>query len=140
MAAISTIVFAVVLFRTAWISDDAEITLRTVLNVTHGFGLTFNVAERVQTYTHPLWMALLTLGYLVTGNVYVTTFAGGIFCSALAFWLVVRRAESSLQAMAAVVVLLFSVAFVDFSTSGLENPLAHLLLIGFVVVFFNRTM
>jgi len=85
-------------------------------------------------------MALLTLGYLVTGNVYVTTFAGGILCSALAFWFVVRRAESSLQAMAAVVVLLFSVAFVDFSTSGLENPLAHLLLLGFVVVFVNRTM
>jgi hypothetical protein len=46
--------FAVILFRTAWISDDAAITLRTVLNVTHGFGLTFNIAERVQTYTHPL--------------------------------------------------------------------------------------
>lgn len=140
MAAIGTIVFTVVLFRTAWISDDAEITLRTVLNVTHGFGLTFNVAERVQTYTHPLWMALLTLGYLVTGNVYVTTFAAGIICSALAFWFVVRRAESSFQAMAAVAVLLFSVAFVDFSTSGLENPLTNLLLLGFVAVFVNGMM
>ena len=132
--------FAVVLFRTAWISDDAEITLRTVLNVTHGFGLTFNVVERVQTYTHPLWMGLLTLGYLVIGNVFVTAFAAGMICSGLAFWLVVRRAASSFQAIAAAIVLLFSLAFVDFSTSGLENPLANLLLLGFVAVFVNNTI
>ena len=128
------------LFRTAWISDDAEITLRTVLNVTHGFGLTFNVAERVQTYTHPLWMGLLTLGYLVIGNVYVTMFAAGMICSGLAFWLVVRRAASSFQAIAAAVVLLFALAFVDFSTSGLENPLANLLLLGLVAVLVNTAM
>ena len=140
LGAIATIVFAVVLFRTAWISDDAAITLRTVLNVTHGFGLTFNVAERVQTYTHPLWMGLLTLGYLVIGNVYITMFAAGMICSGLAFWLVVRRAASSFQAIAAAIVMLFSLAFVDFSTSGLENPLANLLLLGFVTVFVNTTI
>ena len=55
LSAIATIVFAVILFRTAWISDDALISFRTVLNVTHGYGLTFNIVERVQTFTHPLW-------------------------------------------------------------------------------------
>ena len=138
LSAIGTIIFAVVLFRTAWISDDAEITLRTVLNVTHGFGLTFNLAERVQTYTHPLWMLLLTLGYLIIGNVYVTTFAAGMICSGLAFWLIVTRATSAFQAVAAAIVLLFSLAFVDFSTSGLENPLSNLLLLGFVTVFLDN--
>ena len=128
------------LFRTAWMSDDAAITLRTVLNVTHGFGLTFNVAERVQTYTHPLWMGLLTLGYLVIGNVYVTMFAAGMICAGLAFWLAISRAVSSFQAITAAVVLLFSLAFVDFSTSGLENPLAYLLLTAFVAVFINRSL
>lgn len=108
--------------------------------MTHGFGLTFNIAERVQTYTHPLWMILLTAGYFVTGNVYVAMFAAGMICSGLAFWLVLRRAASSLQAIAAAIVLLFSLAFVDFSTSGLENPLANLLLLGFVAVFVNTTL
>ena len=56
------LIFLAILLRTAWLSDDARITLRTVLNVTHGYGLTFNVAERVQTYTHPLWMLMLTGG------------------------------------------------------------------------------
>ena len=47
------LVFLAVLVRTAWISDDGLISLRTVMNVTHGHGLTFNVGERVQTFTHP---------------------------------------------------------------------------------------
>jgi hypothetical protein len=80
MAAVGTLVFAAVLFRTAWISDDALIWLRTVLNVTHGFGLRFNIAARVQTYTHPLWILLLTVVYAIVGNVYVTTFAASIVC------------------------------------------------------------
>ena len=36
------------LIRTAWISDDAAITLRCVLNLLHGYGATFNIDERVQ--------------------------------------------------------------------------------------------
>ena len=70
VALLLCLVFLAVLLRTAWLSDDALITLRTVLNFTHGYGLTFNVAERVQTYTHPLWMLMLTGAYLVAGNVY----------------------------------------------------------------------
>jgi arabinofuranosyltransferase len=60
LAVLVTLVFAFLLLRSSWISDDAAISLRTVLNVTHGFGLTFNIAERVQTFTHPLWLLLLT--------------------------------------------------------------------------------
>ena len=111
-----------------------------MLNVTHGFGLTFNIAERVQTYTHPLWMGLLTLGYLVTGNVYVTTFAAGIICSVIAFWVALTRATSPFQAITAAIVLLFSAAFVDFSTSGLENPLSNVLLAAFVGIFLNTSL
>jgi arabinofuranosyltransferase len=140
LSAIATIVFAVILFRTAWISDDAAITLRTILNVTHGFGLTFNIAERVQTYTHPLWMGVLTLGYLVVGNVYITTFAIGMILSGIAFWLALTRACSSFQAISAAIVLLFSRAFVDFSTSGLENPLLNVLVAVFAGLFLNATM
>ena len=140
MSAIATVVFAVILFRTAWISDDAAITLRTVLNVTHGFGLTFNIAERVQTYTHPLWMGLLTIGYLVIRNVYITTFAIALILSILAFWVALTRALSSFQAISASIVLLFSAAFVDFSTSGLENPLLNVLMAAFAGLFLNTTM
>jgi arabinofuranosyltransferase len=138
IAVLLTMVFAVVLFRTAWMSDDALITLRTVLNVTNGFGLTYNIAERVQTFTHPLWLGLLTLAYLVSGNIYYGTFALGMLCSGAAFWLAIRHASTTVQSAVIAIVLLWSRAFVDFSTSGLENPLSYLLLAFFVALFLDE--
>lgn len=138
VAALLTLVFLAVLVRTAWLSDDALISLRTVLNVTNGFGLTFNIGERVQTFTHPLWLGVLTLAYLLVGNVFYGTFAAAMACSAAAFWLAVRHATTAWHAVLAAVVLLWSRAFVDFSTSGLENPLAYLLLAIFVGVFLRH--
>ncbi len=137
LAALITLMFLVVLIRTAWISDDAAITLRTVLNVTHGFGLTFNIQERVATFTHPLWLGLLTVAYLFAGNAYAGTLALSIVTSIAAFWLAVSRAASAAQALVAAIALLLSRAFVDFSTSGLENPLACLLLALFVGLFLT---
>ena len=138
LAILITFAFLAILVRTAWISDDALITLRTVLNVTHGFGLTFNVAERVQTFTHPLWMGLLTFAYLVLKNVYTATFVVSMGVSLAAFWLVLTRAVSTWQAVVAAIVLLWSRAFVDYSTSGLENPLTTLLLAVFLGVFLKE--
>ena len=62
------LLFAAVVLRTAWVSDDAFITFRTVDNALHGDGLRWNPAERVQTYTHPLWMLLLLATTAVTGT------------------------------------------------------------------------
>ncbi|MBP1607735.1 MAG: hypothetical protein H6Q08_3109, partial [Acidobacteria bacterium] len=137
VALLIVLVFLAVLVRTAWISDDALISLRTVMNVTHGNGLTFNVGERVQTFTHPLWLALLTAGYLLIGNVYYTTFALSMLVSLWVFWLAVSRAKSPWQAWVAAAALISSRAFTDYSTSGLENPLVNLLLAAFVGAFLR---
>jgi len=123
------VLFGVVLLRTAWLGDDALITLRTVLNVTHGYGLTFNLAERVQTFTHPLWLGLLTGAYAVVGNIFYAAFALSIATSIVVFALVLRAARSHSQLAIAGGVLLTSRAFVDYSTSGLENPLTALVVI-----------
>ena len=45
--------FVVVLIRTAWLSDDSFINFRTIDNFLHGYGLRWNVAERVQSFTDP---------------------------------------------------------------------------------------
>ncbi|HEX5315616.1 MAG TPA: hypothetical protein VFX22_03110, partial [Candidatus Kapabacteria bacterium] len=42
-----------------WISDDAFITMRYVKNFVEGKGLVYNVGERVEGYTHFLWLMLL---------------------------------------------------------------------------------
>jgi len=118
------------LIRTAWISDDAAITLRSVLNFLHGFGATFNIDERVQAYTHPLWFLLVSALTVVTRNVFASTFILSIALSIATLWLLVTRIKWQFwPGVLAASVLLVSKAYVDFSTSGLENPLAHLLIV-----------
>ncbi len=74
-------VLLTVIVRCAWVCDDAFITLRTIDNLMNGHGMRWNIAERVQTFTHPLWMLLLTGFYSVTREPYYTTLAVSILLS-----------------------------------------------------------
>src|SRR5882672_7726441 len=67
--------FGIVLLANAWVVDDAYITFRTIDNFVHGHGLTWNIDERVQTYTHPLWMMVMTVFYAFTGEAFYTSVA-----------------------------------------------------------------
>lgn len=42
-----------------WICDDAFITMRYVKNFVEGNGLVYNIGERVEGYTHFLWLMIL---------------------------------------------------------------------------------
>ena len=134
--ALLALVFAV-LVRTAWMSDDAEITLRCVMNFIHGYGPTFNIDERVQAFTHPLWFILISVVTLLLRNVFAATFALSILLSLITWWLLMTRLATSFwPGMLAGTTLLLSKAFVDYSTSGLENPLSHFILVlGFILGF-----
>jgi arabinofuranosyltransferase len=122
----------------AWMSDDAFITMRTVDNAVHGYGLRWNVAERVQSFTHPLWALLLMGPYALTREPYFTTLACSIVLSACAAWLVGFRLSPVPGVSALALCLLAeSRAFVDYGTSGLENPLAHVLLALIAVCWFG---
>ena len=111
-------------------SDDAEITLRCVMNFIHGYGPTFNIDERVQPFTHPLWFLLISALTLLLRNVFAATFGLSIVLSLATFWLLMKRlAASPWPGMLAGAGLLMSKAFVDYSTSGLENPLSSFLLV-----------
>jgi arabinofuranosyltransferase len=132
------ILYVAMLFRTAWLNDDAYIAFRTVDNFVSGHGLTWNATERVQSFTCPLWVGLMSVAYLVTGDVYYTSIALQVVLSVLALVVLSRTlAITPLHAIAGTAVLLLSKAFIDFSTSGLENPLTHLIVVLFLVVFFK---
>jgi arabinofuranosyltransferase len=117
-----------VLLLSAWLCDDAYITFRTVENLVDGHGPRWNVLERVQSYTHPLWMFLLAGLRLVSGEIYFTSIIFSLVLTMITAWLL-SRSFSAVTAPLAVLALLLSKAFVDYSTSGLENPLTHLLLV-----------
>ncbi len=130
------VVYAVVLIRTAWICDDAYITLRTVDNLLQGYGLTWNPAERVQAYTHPLWMLLLVIPHAITGDGYAGTMWLSMLLSLGAVALFARLTTRTLMwGGVGIVALICSRAFMDYSTSGLENPASHLCLVAFVALW-----
>ena len=54
------------IFQRRWISEDAFIDLRVVRNLLAGHGPVYNIGERVEAFTNPLWVALLT-GYGALG-------------------------------------------------------------------------
>lgn len=119
-----------IIFKTAWMSDDAAITLRSVLNLLNGYGPTFNIDERVQSFTHPLWFLLISLFSAISGNIFLALFSLSFLCSLLVFWLLLTRFANTLwTALFIASILLLSKAYIDFSTSGLENPLSHLLIV-----------
>lgn len=129
--------------RAAWSCDDAFISLRTVDNWVNGFGLRWNVDERVQSFTHPLWLLLVSLFYWPTKQPALALLAPSLVATAVFLVLLVRGAKDGLLAAAGILLLMSSKAFVEFSTSGLENPLLHVELV--LLAFFalraleNRT-
>ncbi|MBX2803006.1 MAG: hypothetical protein KTR31_35310 [Myxococcales bacterium] len=131
-------ILGVLIVRSAWVSDDAFITLRTLENGLAGRGLTYNPIERVQAFTHPLWALWLGSAYAVTREPWLTTMAvGGITSLAAVGMLAWGAARSAPAAALGVTLLLSSKAWVDYATSGLEGPLVFLLLAAFTAELFR---
>ena len=130
--------FAIILIRTAWVCDDAYMTFRTIDNFINGYGLRWNIAERVQAYTNPLWMFLLSGFYVVTHEIYFTSIAVSIVLSVMSIYLLVFKiAKTHFSALLTLIILIFSNAFIDYSTSGLENPLTYLLIALFFRIYLK---
>ncbi len=130
--------YLAVLIRTAWMSDDAYFTFRTISNFAAGHGLVWNVGERVQAYTHPLWMLVVAAGVFFSHEFYYTSLAISIVVSiaaAVVFWRWIAR--TPMMAVLGLTAMVMSRAFVDYSTSGLENPLSHLLAASYLAVYFG---
>lgn len=137
--------YLLLVIRNAWISDDGIITFRIVENFLAGYGLGFNPYVRVQAFTHPLWMFTISFVYFVIGlflpsvpnALFYITFFVSILFSFFAVYLVLTRISKPgiLSLGLAVLTLSLSNGFIDYSTSGLENPLTHFLLVVFVILF-----
>lgn len=133
------LLYAFVVVRTAWVNDDAYITFRTVDNFVNGRGLTWNVDERVQAYTNPLMMFAMSILYLFTKEVYYTSIVFSLTISLITI-LILSFGISKKPSLAVlgITILIFSKSFIDYSTSGLENPLTHLILAIFFLIYFKN--
>lgn len=125
-------------FWRAWVCDDAFITFRHVENCLAGYGPVFNVGERVQGFTHPLWFLWLLVGTTLFDPYAVAVF-GGLLCTGLLVWILARGLRrydhSPLLLLVGITLLLSSRSFVEFQTSGLETPLADVLIVVLFVIW-----
>lgn len=132
------IIFALLLYITvlvcnSWASDDAFITLRVIRNLFDGYGLTWNVVERVQVFTHPLWLITLIPFYVLTRDPFSTLYVACIVVSVGTVLILLKKIPSvPWMIPIAVSLMLASKSFMDYSSSGLENPLSHLLIVIFI--------
>jgi len=134
-------IYIILLIKTAWLCDDAYITFRTIDNFINGYGLRWNVAERVQSYTHPLWLFVLSFIYFFTHEIFFSSLILSIIISIITILILLFvlsiRIENKLLILFA---LIFSKAYTDYSTSGLENPLTNLLLVLYLLVYFKKNI
>jgi len=119
-------------------SDDAYITLRTIDHWVNGHGLVYNVGERVQSYTHPLWMLLLSLPYFFTHETFFTVITVSILLVITGLYIFATRIASSVTvSLMGILGLSLSKSFIDYTTSGLENPLTYFLLIVYLGLYLK---
>ncbi len=121
----------------AWICDDAYITMRTAENFLRGDGLTWNPGERVQAYTHPLWLFGLITARALTRDAYFAMLLLSFVTTLLALCMLSWIGSHSRRAAWWVLALGFSPAFVQYSTGGLENPATHVLILIFAGLYFR---
>ena len=135
------------LIQTAWVGDDAYITFRSIENFIHGYGPIFNIGERVQTFTHPLWFLLQSLLNFIAlpfdlpfkqyQLYFINVLISIAISSALLILFAYKVAPSTKSAALGLIILTLSKSYLDYSTSGLENPLTHLFLLLFVWHYLN---
>jgi len=141
--------YAFLVIRTSWVSDDAIITFRSLENFLHGYGPVFNIGERVQTFTHPLWFLIqaaanfvfnlwksnpLGQGQMYFLNIFMSIAISLVMISIFTF----KVATSAKGAVLGILIFSVSKSFIDYSTSGLENPLTHLILLLFILIYLTQ--
>ncbi|MFP4467251.1 MAG: hypothetical protein ACLFP1_09380 [Candidatus Goldiibacteriota bacterium] len=131
--------FAALIYRTAWAAEDAYISFRTVDNFVKGYGLTWNVEERVQSFTNPLWVLFFSVFYFFTREAFFTSIVVTTFLTLSAVYLIFFKSRGSfVSAVIAVFILAASKPFMEYATGGLENAPGYLISVIFFLVYLRR--
>ena len=127
---------------TSWISDDAQITFRQIVNFVNGDGITFNFGQRVQAFTHPIWFFLISGLFAIFRELFLVVSLVSIVLSISAVLIFIKLefdlADGKATFLSPILFLFFSWAFCDYMTSGLENPLSFFLISILMFILFRK--
>lgn len=130
-------VAAFVFLKNAWVTEDAYIVFRSLDQLFAGHGPVWNPDERVQVFTSPLWYWVLAGFRLVSADYFLMAIAASAACWGAALVPLRRLLGDDLRFLLAVLLLSASSGFSDFTSSGLENPLAALVIVVYLGAAFR---
>lgn len=123
----------------SWHCDDAYHGYTMSRNLVEGNGLVYNIGERVNASTCPLFTLIIALFYSISGNIFLSGIFAGVLFSTLAFYFVIYKFCKTIpEIIISTCLLLCSASFVSYTTSGLENSLLFFLSTAYLFVFFNN--
>lgn len=122
------------------LNEDAFIIFRSIENFINGNGLQYVIDDRSQSYTDPLWIICHVLLRLVFDNIHLISIYFAITCTACMVFIIFHyfKTHHWLAAFFIFIPLSFSPAFLEYSTSGLENSLSHFLAAWFFCIFLTE--
>ncbi len=108
----------------AWLAEDAFINFRVVEHLLSGDGLVWNVGERVQVFTSPLWLLLTAAATWLGGGVIQATLLVSVALSLFFFGILAKLClQNRFLFLVLGVVCACAPSMRDYFTSGLETPL-----------------
>lgn len=134
----SLLIFIGVITLLAWQSDDAYHAYIMAKNLVDGNGFVYNIGQRATASSCPLFTLVVALGYFVIRDMFFVSLLINIVFSALAYKILVWDfAKTKRQIVFCFAVLVGSVSFVSYTTSGLENSMLFFLAAMFLNIFFS---
>lgn len=131
--------FAIAIFiflKNAWVSEDAYILFRSIEQFMAGNGPVWNPHERVQVFTSPLWYFVLIFIRLFSRDPYLNVIITSFILWLSSIVVLKKIFKNNNILLISILLLSGSSAFFDFTSSGLENGLAYLLI---SLYFLNYT-
>lgn len=136
-ALIAGIAFLLVVLKNAWVCDDAYIVFRSLEQLFAGNGPVWNPHERVQAFTSPLWYWVLSIPRVVSHDVYLNAILVSLLFGVFTLLVIRRALRDDTALLIGVILLACCNGFFDFTTSGLENPLAYLLIAVYLLYYIQ---
>lgn len=137
----SLLLFVLIITVLAWQSDDAYHAYIMAKNLVDGNGFVYNVGQRATASSCPLFTLVVALGYLVIRDMFFVSLLINIVFSALAYKILVwNMCHTRNQVVISFLILIGSVSFVSYTTSGLENSMLFFLAACFLKIYFSSEL
>jgi len=134
---LSFFIAIVIFLKNAWVSDDAYIIFRSVEQLFAGNGPIWNLHERVQVFTSPLWFWVLSFFRIFSSDVYLNVIIISFILWLFTILVLKKLFNNKTTLLLAVLFFTASTGFFDYTSSGLENPLAYFLISLYILYYIN---